>query len=153
MIKLLSTIAFAAIAVTAHAREPASMFSQAEFKQLTFLEGRWKGTDPKGTAFYEQYDFPDAGTLRSLRFPTADFAASTDTSSVTLKDGVVTSRWGDFTWRATEIRRDTACFEPVNAPSSFCWKLVSANALEVTQRWKDASGKDQSMTMALARLK
>ncbi len=129
------------------------MFSQNDFNQLKFLEGRWKGSDPKGAAFYEQYDFPNPGTLRSLRFPTAEFSKSTDTSTVTFQDGAIVSRWGDFSWRASEITRDKACFEPINAPSSFCWKLSNEAALEVTQRWTDASGKEQTMTMALTRLK
>ena len=114
-----------------------------------FPEGRWEGSDGKGNAFYEQYDFPDALTLR---FPTREFGKRTDASTVTLKDGEIVSRWGDFSWRASEITRDKACFKPVNAPSLFCWQLASATALQVTQRWKDASGKEQTMTMALKRL-
>lgn len=152
MIRLLFTVLLAATAVTANAKEPNRMFTQSDFNQLKFLEGRWEGSDPKGKAFYEQYDFPDAATLRSLRFPTREFGKSTDTSTVTLKDGEIVSRWGDFSWRASEITADKACFEPINAPSSFCWKLASATALEVTQRWTDASGKEQTMTMALKRL-
>ena len=152
MIRSLFTILLAATAFAATAKEPIRMFTQTDFNQLKFLEGRWEGADPKGNAFFEQYDFPDVVTLRSLRFPTSEFAKSTDTSTVTLKDGEIVSRWGDFSWRASEITRDKACFEPVNAPSSFCWKMASATALEVTQRWTDASGKEQTMTMALKRL-
>ena len=152
MIKLLFAVLLSAIAVTVNAKEQSRMFTQSDFNQLKFLEGRWQGSDPKGNVFYEQYDFPDGVTLRSLRFPTREFATSTDTSTVTLKDGEIISRWGDFSWRASEITRDKACFEPVNAPSAFCWTLSSPTALEVSQRWKDASGKEQTMTMALKRL-
>ena len=69
------------------------------------------------------------------------------------KDGAILSRWGDFSWRASEITRDKACFEPINAPSSFCWNRAGATTLEVTQRWTDAGGQEQTMTIALTRLK
>ncbi len=153
MKKLLFNVLLAACAVSATAKEPLRMFTLDDFKQLKFLEGRWQGTDPKGSVFYEQYDFPDPVNLRSLRFPTKEFSQSTDTSTVTLKNGQILSRWGDFTWQAAEITPDKACFVPLNAPSSFCWKVVSPTALEVTQRWLDANGKEQSMTMVLTRLK
>eukprot|EP01041_Mallomonas_annulata_P011903 gene11903-24935_t len=99
------------------------------------------------------YDFPDAVTLRSLRFPTKEFSNSTDTSTVSLNDGKIVSRWGAFTWQAADIATDRACFVPIKAPSSFCWKVASPTSIEVTQRWTDASGMAQSMSMALTRLK
>ncbi len=153
MTKFLLSVLLAATVLNANAKEPAPTFTQTEFDQLKFLEGRWKGTDPKGSAFYEQYDFPAPGTLRSRRFATKEFAQSTDSSTVTIKDSQIVSRWGDFSWRASEISRDKACFEPINAPSSFCWSLSNESLLQVTQRWKDADGKAQSMTMELTRIK
>ena len=153
MTKILFTLLLAACAAPATAKEPLKKFTQDDFKQLKFLEGRWQGTDPKGSAFYEQYDFPDAVTLRSQRFPTKEFLKPSDTSTVTLNDGQIVSRWGDFSWSAAEITPDKACFAPVKAPSSFCWKLASTTSVEVTQRWLDASGKEQTMTMVLTRPK
>lgn len=151
MFKLLSSLLLAAAAAAAHAADPPRAFTASEFQQLKFLEGRWQGTDPQGKVFYEQYDFPNPTTLRSQRFATADFAKSTDSSSVTLEDGVVVSRWNKFSWRASEITRDKACFEPVNAPSAFCWSL-SGPALTVEQRWTGADGKAQSMRLPLTRV-
>ncbi len=154
MPKILFTLLLAAGAATAAApKEPLTVYTQDDFKQRKFLEGRWQGTDPKGAAFYEQYDFPDAVTLRSLRFPTQEFSKPTDTSTVVLKDGQILSQWGDFTWRAAEIATDKACFVPLKAPSSFCWKAAGPSGVEVTQRWLDANGKEQTMTMVLTRLK
>lgn len=152
MIKLLTGMLLATTAAAANAGDNAPTFTENDFRQLKFLEGRWMGTDPTGAAFFEQYDFPDAATLRSQRFAAADFSAATDGSTVTLKDGEVISRWGDFSWRASEITPDKACFVPLKAPSAFCWKRVDATALTVTQNWKDGTGKDQSMTMTLKRV-
>ena len=149
----LITLLLATIAATANAKDPARMFTSDDFKQLAFLEGRWQGTDPAGKAFFEQYDFADASTFRSQRFPSTAFSGATDSSTVTLKNGEVESRWGDFTWRASQLNPDMACFEPVNAPSSFCWKRAGSDTVEVVQRWQDADGKPQSMTMKLVRLR
>jgi hypothetical protein len=153
MTEFLSALLLAACAATASAYEPIRAFTQEDFRQLKFLEGRWQGTAPTGAAFFEQYDFPDAVTLRSLRFPTKEFSQSTDTSTVNLKDGQIVSRWGAITWQAADIASDRACFVPIKAPSSFCWKVASPTSIEVTQRWTDASGAAQSMTMVLTRLK
>ncbi len=153
MTKFLFPLLLAACATTASANESIRTFTQDDFRQLKFLEGRWQGTDPKGAAFFEQYDFPDAVTLRSLRFPTKEFSNSTDTSTVSLNDGKIVSRWGAFTWQAADIATDRACFVPIKAPSSFCWKVASPTSIEVTQRWTDASGVAQAMTIVLTRIK
>lgn len=153
MTKRLFTLLFAAGAATASAEAPPRAFTQNDFKQLKFLEGRWQGTDPKGAAFYEQYEFSDEASLRSLRFPTKAFSQPTDTSTVTLSAGQILSRWGDFSWQATEIAPDKACFAPIKAPSSFCWKVASPTSLEVIQRWVGPNGIEQTMTMVLTRLK
>lgn len=152
MFKLLSTFLLAATALSANAGDTVPVFTESDFQQLKFLEGRWQGRDPQGKLFYEQYDFPDALTLRSLRFASADFAKSTDSSTVSFEDGAIVSRWGQFSWRAAQVTPDKACFEPIAAPSAFCWS-VSGARLNVVQRWKDASGKEQSMTLPLTRVK
>ena len=128
------------------------MFTQSDFAQMRFLEGRWKGIGPDGAPFYEEYDFPAPATLRSRRFPDAQFAAASDGSTVTLEAGTVMARWGEFTWMATEVADGVACFAPVNAPSSFCWRRTGPASVEVVQRWQDEHGKDQAYTVPLVRL-
>lgn len=134
------------------ATEKQPMFGNHDFAQLKFLEGRWKGTAPDGSAFYEQYDFPTPAQMRSRRFSDAGFVQSTDSSTVALKDGVVTSQWGKFTWQASELSAGKACFEPVNAPSSFCWQRHDADTVHVTQRWQDEQGVPQEYVVPLQRL-
>ena len=146
----LLSLALLAGCVTTHT--PAPMFTAADLSHLRFLEGRWKGIGPDGNAFYEAYDFPDAVTFRSRRFPDATFSASTDSSVVTLQDGAIISRWGEYTWKAVEITPVLACFEPLNAPSSFCWRRAGASSAEAVQRWTDGEGKAQSYTVPLERL-
>lgn len=128
------------------------MFTPDDLAHLKFLEGRWKGTGPDGKPFYEAYDFAGPTTFRSRRYPDAAFTAPNDGSTVVLQDDAVVSRWREFTWRAVALTPDQACFEPIDAPSSFCWRRVGDSTAEVIQRWKDEDGTDRSYTIALERL-
>ena len=144
-----------ALSALAHAQEsPANSapFSHADFMQLAFLEGRWSGAGPDGTVFFEHYDFSDAMTFRSRRYPDDAFTTATDSSAVTFQDGDVVSRWGPYRWRAGELAAGKACFVPLDAPSHFCWQKTAPDRVEVVQRWTDAAGKAQSMTTTLRRV-
>ena len=128
------------------------MFTIDDLTRLAFLEGRWKGTAPDGSPFFEEYDFPDPQTFRSRRYADERFAEATDGSTVTLENGAVVSKWGPFSWKASEIAWGRACFVPIEAPSSFCWERKTDALVEVTQRWTDESGKEQTYTVPLERL-
>jgi hypothetical protein len=127
-------------------------FNETQFAQLKFLEGRYKGVGPDNKPFYEEYVFAGPSLLQSNRYADATFAARTDGSTVALKDGVVTSTWGQFTWKAISLSPTKACFEPVNAPSSFCWERMDKDTVHATQRWTGADGKEQSYVVPLSRL-
>lgn len=129
------------------------VFDQASMESLRFLEGRWTGTAPDGSVFYEAYDRIDPVTLRSSRYKDASFAERTDGSVVELKDGQITSTWGEYVWRASKIADGLASFEPVNAPSAFTWKQLDANTVEVTQKWVDEKGAAQSYALKLERVR
>lgn len=130
----------------------ATMFNESSFSQLKFLEGRWKGEGPDGKPFFDEYVLAEPTVLRSIRHADGAFNRPTDGSIVTLKDGVVTSTWGAFTWRATTLSATKACFEPINAPSSFCWERVAPDRITVTQRWSGPDGKEQSFVLTLQRV-
>ena len=129
-----------------------SMFTAASMNHLSFLEGRWSGTAPDGSIFYDAYDRPNPLTLRSRRYKDASFREVTDGSTVALKDGRITSTWGKYVWRATRIAEGLATFEPVNAPSAFSWQRIDADTVEVVQRWTDEKGAAQSYTVRLRRV-
>jgi len=129
-----------------------AMFNESDFSQIKFLEGRWKGIGPDGKEFFEEYVLAEPTLLRSLHYADATFNKATDGSKVALKDGEITSTWGEFTWRATSLTSSKACFEPVNAPSAFCWERAAPNSVTVTQRWTDGEGKEQSFVITLERV-
>ena len=66
-----------------------TMVSEASMENLDFLIGRWTGSTPDGSTFYEEYVATDATTLRSLRYDDATFANVIDSSTVAL-------RWQDY---------------------------------------------------------
>jgi len=146
---LLQIVAHAACTTTVG---PASGFTEKEFAHLGFLQGRWHGVAPDGSPFFEEYHWIDARTLQSRRYADASFSKITDSSTVTLENGEILSAWGDFSWRANKLDARTACFEPLQAPSSFCWEWVEPSRVEVTQRWTDEAGKAQSYVVPLTRV-
>ncbi|HEY0590516.1 MAG TPA: hypothetical protein VGF40_02005 [Thermoanaerobaculia bacterium] len=148
----MSLILAIALAACTAASKAGTVFTKDDLARLKFLEGRWKGIGPDGAAFYEEYDFPDPETLRSRRYPDARFTASTDSSTVTLEDGSILARWGRFSWKASEISSDRACFDPLDAPGRFCWDRRTDSFVAVTQRWTDEKGDEQSYTVALERV-
>lgn len=127
------------------------MFNESSFAQIRFLEGKWQGVGPDGQEFFEEYVLVEPNLFRSMRHSDSSFSKVTDGSTVSLKEGVVISTWGQFTWKAASISASKACFEPINAPSSFCWELVAPDTVTVMQRWTEADGKEQSFSMKLNR--
>ena len=128
------------------------MFTSDDFNHLKFLEGRWEGTGPDGLKFYECYAFEGRNLMRSTRFKDSSFSDAVDGSSVEFADGRVVSKWNEFSWEASDLAKDRACFSPVNAPSAFCWELVSESELQVTQRWTGEDGSPQEYVVPLRRL-
>lgn len=131
----------------------AQAYTAEQFAGLKFLEGRWTGTASDGTAFFEEYTFPDATTMRSRRFGDPSFVTMSDESKVTLEDGRIVSRWGEYSWQAAELGDGMIRFEAVAAPGGFTWRRVDPNTIEVQQRWRDPRGKPQSQILLLHRLK
>lgn len=127
------------------------MFSPEDFAQLQFLTGRWKGQSADGKDFYEEYERPEPNVFRSHRYASAAFDQRTDGSTISFQDGDVVSHWGEFSWKASSIGRDSAVFEPVNAPSRFEWRRVDDATLEAHQRWS-ADGKEQQHTIRMTRV-
>ena len=129
------------------------MFTESSFAQIRFLEGKWKGIGPDGREFFEEYLMAERSLLRSIRYADSSFSKATDGSTVAFKDGMVVSTWGQFTWMASSISASKACFEPINAPSSFCWEQIEPDTIAATQRWTGADGKEQSFVLKLTRFK
>ena len=125
----------------------------ASFRQLSFMEGRWRGVGPDGVPFYEHHRFVDDSTMRSYRFLDSTFATAEDSSTVALVADRIESSWGDFRWRASAVDSASIRFEPLEGtPNRFTWHRVSQDTLMVRQEWTDDEGRDQSLLLSLKRL-
>ncbi|MET0310052.1 MAG: hypothetical protein ABW023_15200 [Sphingomonas sp.] len=131
----------------------AQAYSAEQFATLKFLEGRWTGTAPDGTAFFERYDFPDSTTMRVRRFGDPSFVTMSDESRITLEDGRIVSRWGAYSWQAAELADGLIRFEAMRAPGGFTWRRIDADTVEVQRRWIGLKSKPQSHVLTLHRLK
>jgi hypothetical protein len=151
---MIRALAFALIALAAactYMPGKPGAYTDTDVFALHFLKGRWTGTGPDGKPFYEKYDFPDAMVLRSQRYDSG-FKTPGDESRVFVRNGDIISQWGEYTWKATEARDGYIAFAPVNAPSSFSWRKVDADTVEVLQKWTGEDGKPQSYTVTLKRV-
>ena len=150
---LLALFVFAAVLpVVASEPQELKMYTQADLAKLEFLQGRWQGEAPDGSPFFEEYAFASPDELRSTRFTSSDFVEASDGSTVRLEAGQLISRWNEFSWRASSLSEGAVCFEPLQAPSSFCWERISADEVRVTQRWTDAEGAPQQYALSLRRI-
>ena len=70
-----------------------------------------------------------------------------------LASGCVTARTTGARWRAVAVTDEQACFEPINAPSAFCWRRTGDGSAEAVQRWKDQAGREQQYTGPLVRVR
>ena len=117
-----------------------------------FLVGRWTGMGPDGKPFYEEYDRPQPGVLRSRRFASAAFANVIDSSEVRAGPDGVVSTWGAYRWRADAIQPGYLHFAPIDAPSQFSWRALADGTVAVRQDWTDADGAPQNYELVLRRV-
>ena len=128
------------------------MFDESQFAHLRFLEGRFHGTAPDGAPFFEEYIFTSGTRLEARSYSDASFTAQTYHSVITLVDGEITSTWGSFTWRAISLAPTKACFDPVNAPSSFCWERADDQTVVAIHRWRGTEGNEHTQSISLTRI-
>ncbi|GEM_PF-690291 len=126
-------------------------FSQRDFEQLKFLEGRWQGKAPDGEAFYEEFRFESPTRMRATRYTDQRYAQVEDSSIMALEGGTVTSTWKEYRWRASALDEGQACFEPVDGQIAFCWKRIADGRVDVIQRFPDEQGRPLQYVLQLQR--
>jgi hypothetical protein len=103
--------------------------TRAEFKQLRWIEGSWRGSGVGQSPFFERYSFPNDTTLAVEHFADSTFARVTETSYYVLAHGTLASTNPQRRWQAKTITARDALFGPmVGVTNSFLWRLESADA-------------------------
>ena len=116
---------------------PASI-APAQFRSLSWLEGRWRGTD--GSApFYEAYRVIDDSTIRSFDYPDSTFSAPSDSGAVRLRGDTVFSGSPARQYVAVALDSTRVTFEPWRgAANGFTWQRDQAGGWTATLTWDSA---------------
>ena len=102
---------------------------RAAFSHISYLQGRWRGVDASGKAFFESYIALDDTTMRSFTFSDSTFAAPSESGRIRWASGQVRIDGGELRWVATLWTADSVRFEPeVGASNSFTWTRRSPDA-------------------------
>jgi hypothetical protein len=88
----------------------------AQFRELGWLEGSWRGSGGGYSGFYEEYRAIDDSTIRMRAFSDSTFQTPTDSSRFELRDGVVVNtKGGQPKYRAVLVQADRIQFRPIGA--------------------------------------
>ena len=129
-------------------------FTAAEFRQLRWLEGRWRGVQPNGERFYEGYRFADDSTLVSYEYADSVSTAPKDSSAVRLRAGSIASGSGNTRWEVSDLSAARVHFVPVQgARNDFTWERLSANEWKATLHWPATADRaERTIVYPMARL-
>ena len=96
------------------------------FRTLSWIEGRWRGTDSAQLVFYEEYRRADDSTIVMRSFSDSMFSTATDSSTVALRGGRVENVSANATWVATTFNGNSVHFAPVKgARNTFTWERAA----------------------------
>ena len=114
--------------------------SQAQFQQLRWLEGDWKGSGGGVGDFYERYKWVDDSTIRTFDIDgAAASAAVKDSGEITLRASVVRSGTPAKPWVVVELDSTRAKFVAErNAANGFEWRHTGPGAWTARILWDSA---------------
>jgi hypothetical protein len=108
-------------ATTAPVR-PVSGVTPAQFAQLRWLVGAWRGRQPDGRFFYERYRMVDDSTIQMASFRDSTLATSSEGDRLVLRGGTV--RYENVV--ATRLDASGVAFDAPDGRSGFTWTRAGA---------------------------
>lgn len=113
--------------------------SAAQFASLAWLEGRWRGVDAGGAAFYESYAVVSPTLIRSFTYSDSLFGTPNDSGALELRGDTLLSGSPAMQWVVTYADSAQWRFAPWRAASNaFTWERVAADTWTATLRWDSA---------------
>lgn len=132
----------------------AERYSVADFRQLRWLEGRWRGRLPDSGYFYEQYRWLNDSTIVMHAFADSTFARATDSARISLRDGVVANEGATARWVAARLDSASVDFVPARgASNSFSWVRASPNEWTAMLHSTDREGRARHTMYPMERVK
>lgn len=130
-------------------------FSAAEFQNLRWIEGDWRGTENGQNPFYERYRFAGDNRIEMQSFKDAALTQAGDEKSVTvLKDGAIFHQAGRGVWTAGRLSKTEISFVPKeNVRNTFVWKMESPDVWTAQINFTDRDGQPKQTVYRLERIK
>jgi len=108
--------------------------TRAEFQQLRWIVGDWRGSGPGQAPFYERYRFVDDSTLVVDSFRDSTFAAVTESARFELRGGRLSGPEGR--WAASQLASRSVTFIPISrARNVFTWRYDSPDRWTALLSW------------------
>lgn len=129
-----------AIAGNARRATPAAVRTTIDqFRQLRWIEGRWRGAESGGAPFFEAYRFVDDSTIQQYTYADSTFSTASDSGLVRLRGDTVTSGWPVLRYVATAIAADSVHFAALpGAANDFTWRSAGAGGWTARLTWDSA---------------
>ena len=120
-------LALALLAAPTHAQQPGgARYTLAQFGQLRWLVGFWRGSGGNYPAFFEDYRMADDSTMTMRAFSDSLMVRCTESATIQLRGGRIIYRGGTNVWLASALAAGTVRFDPESPGySGFSWQRVS----------------------------
>lgn len=90
--------------------------SLAEFQQLHWIGGTWRGSGGDYAAFFEEYRVLDDSTIQMRALSDSTLSVAKDSSWIELRNGAIRSRGGDRAYVAVEFSPTSVRFAQPGVP-------------------------------------
>ena len=144
---LMVIVLSAAALSSCDALQPASV-SRAQFQQLGWLIGTWRGSGGEYPAFFEEYRLVNDSTIRMRAFADSTLRAVSDSSTIEWRDGAVQSRGTNSTSIATEVTETRIRFVNRDSRRGYTFTQQSPDEWSATI---DAGSREAQPTVYLMR--
>ena len=113
--------------------------SPAQFAQLRWLEGQWRGEGGGVPTFFEGYRWVDDSTIRKHGFRDSTFRVPTDSGDITLRGGQVRSGSTERSYVVVALDSVSVRFAPERGVSNgFEWRRGAPGAWTARLTWDSA---------------
>ena len=118
---------------TLAAQRRAAPATPAQFRELRWLSGKWRGSGGAYPAFFEEYRVVNDSTILMRSFADSTFRGATDSSWIELRQGIVATRSDRAPSVAIELSADRVRFAREGSDrGGFTWTRVSADQWTAT---------------------
>lgn len=119
---------------------PVVRVTLAQFGQLRWLEGRWRGAEQAGAPFFESYQFLDDSTIASYTYGDSTFTTTVDSGRIQFRGDSVTSGWPVAERVATAMDSASIAFSaPAKGGNPYSWHAEGPGAWSARLPWDSAS--------------